>query len=154
MNSNSSLNGKSNNKLSMFRNQIDEIDRGLMDILIRRVSLSKEIAAYKLENDLPIRDRDRELILIDDRTKKIDDPVVREALADVRSENDPLVGLNNIMADINSRQKAMEGQLRMLFAEDGEDKRFEAKQLVQKMQFLVRLQQEAEEMEEELVATL
>ena len=83
MNSNSSLNGKSNNKLSMFRNQIDEIDRELMDILIRRVSLSKEIAAYKLENDLPIRDRDRELILIDDRTKKIDDPVVREALADV-----------------------------------------------------------------------
>ena len=48
----------------------------------------------------------------------------------------------------------MEGQLRKLFADDSEDKRLEAKQLVQKMQFLVRLQQEGEELEEELVATL
>jgi molecular chaperone HscB len=79
---------------------------------------------------------------------------LREALADVRAEADPLVGLNSIMADIKSRQKAMEGQLRMLFADDSEDKLLEAKQLVQKMQFLVRLQQEAEELEEELVATM
>ena len=79
---------------------------------------------------------------------------LREALADVRAEADPLVGLNSIMTDIKSRQKAMEGQLRMLFADDSEDKRLEAKQLVQKMQFLVRLQQEAEELEEELVATM
>ena len=79
---------------------------------------------------------------------------LREALADVRTEADPLGGLNNIMADIKTRQKAMEGQLRKLFADDSEDKRLEAKQLVQKMQFLVRLQQEGEELEEELAATL
>ncbi|NNF96952.1 MAG: Fe-S protein assembly co-chaperone HscB [Halobacteria archaeon] len=79
---------------------------------------------------------------------------LREALADVRTEADPLGGLNNIMTDIKSRQKVMEGQLRMLFADDSEDKRLEAKQLVQKMQFLVRLQQEAEDLEEELVNTL
>ncbi|MDH3947846.1 MAG: Fe-S protein assembly co-chaperone HscB [Gammaproteobacteria bacterium] len=79
---------------------------------------------------------------------------LREALADVRAAADPLVGLNSIMADIKTRQKAMEGQLQMLFADDSEDKRLEAKQLVQKMQFLVRLQQEAEELEEELVATM
>lgn len=79
---------------------------------------------------------------------------LREALADVRTKADPLGGLNNIMADIKARQKAMEGQLRMLFADTSNDKRLEAKQLVQKMQFLVRLQQEAEDLEEELVATL
>lgn len=79
---------------------------------------------------------------------------LREALADVRAEADPLGGLNSIMADIKTRQKAMEGQLRMLFADDSEDNRLEAKQLVQKMQFLVRLQQEAEDMEEELIDTL
>lgn len=78
---------------------------------------------------------------------------LREALADVRTKADPLGGLNNIMADIKVRQKAMEGQLRMLFADASEDKRFEAKQLVQKMQFLVRLQQEAEDLEEELVTS-
>jgi len=77
---------------------------------------------------------------------------LREALADVRAETDPLDGLNRIMADIKSRQQTMEGQLRVLFAEDIEDKRLEAKQLVQKMQFLVRLQEEAEGLEEELVA--
>ena len=79
---------------------------------------------------------------------------LREALADVRAVTDPLAGLNHIMADIKSRQKTMEDQLRALFAEDTEDKRLEAKQLVQKMQFLVRLQEEAEGLEEELVMDL
>jgi molecular chaperone HscB len=79
---------------------------------------------------------------------------LREALADVRSVTDPLGGLNNIMLDIKARQRAMEDQLRMLFADDDEANRLEAKQLVQKMQFLLRLQQEAEELEEELVAGL
>ena len=79
---------------------------------------------------------------------------LREALADVRMASDPLGGLNNIMQDIKARQSTMEGQLRELFAEDTEDKRAAAKQLVQKMQFLVRLQEEAEGLEEELVADL
>jgi len=79
---------------------------------------------------------------------------LREALADVRTIADPLDGLNNIMADIKVRQRAMESQLRMLFADASDDKRLEAKQLVQKMQFLARLQQEAEDLEEELVASL
>ena len=79
---------------------------------------------------------------------------LREALAEVRAEVDPFGSLNNIMADIKTRQKAMESRLQELFAGGGEDSRLEAKQLVQKMQFLVRLQQEAEDLEEELVATL
>lgn len=79
---------------------------------------------------------------------------LREALAEVRAEVDSLASLNNIMADIKTRQKAMENRLQELFAGGGEDTRLEAKQLVQKMQFLVRLQQEAEDLEEELVATL
>ncbi len=79
---------------------------------------------------------------------------LREALADVRSLSDPLEGLNSIMADIKSRQREMEGRLGLLLAEDNEGKRREAKHLVQKMQFLVRLQQEAEELEEEVVASL
>ncbi len=76
---------------------------------------------------------------------------LREALAEVRTAADPLAGLNNIMADIKARQKKMEGELRQMFAEDSEDNRNEAKQQVQKMQFLIRLQQEAEDMEEELL---
>ena len=79
---------------------------------------------------------------------------LREALADVRTESDPLAGLNRIMADIKSRQRTMEDQLRELFTEDSEAKWLAAKQIVQKMQFLVRLQEEAEELEEELVTDL
>jgi len=79
---------------------------------------------------------------------------LREALAEVKTKTDPLTSLTDIMADIKARQQAMEGQLRQLFAEDNDETRQQAKQLVQKMQFLVRLQQEAEELEEELVAVM
>lgn len=79
---------------------------------------------------------------------------LREALAEVSTSSDPLSNFNSIMADIKSRQQLMEQQLRELFAVDNTESRQQAKQLVQKMQFLLRLQQEAEELEEELVAAL
>lgn len=79
---------------------------------------------------------------------------LREALAEIRTASDPLAALNHVMQDIKARQTAMENKLRELFAEDTEAKRLAAKQLVQKMQFLIRLQQEAEELEEELVTEL
>jgi molecular chaperone HscB len=79
---------------------------------------------------------------------------LREALAEVRTTSDPFASLSGIMADIKTRQQLMEKQLRELFTKDNEETRQQAKQLVQKMQFLVRLQQEAEELEEELVAAM
>ena len=42
----------------------------------------------------------------------------------------------------------------IIYKHQHEPARLEAKQLVQKMQFLARLQQEAEDLEEELVASL
>lgn len=69
--------------LNVFREAIDAIDNELMDILIRRMELSKQIAQYKNENNLPTRDRKRELEMIEKRTGSIDDPVVKEALSDV-----------------------------------------------------------------------
>jgi len=79
---------------------------------------------------------------------------LREALAEIRATADPLTSLTDIMADINARQQLMEDQLRQLFAEDSETTRQQAKQLVQKMQFLIRLREEAEELEEELLAVV
>ena len=89
-----------------------------------------------------------------DPTFLVEQMELREVLAEVKTKTDPLTSLTDIMADINARQQAMEGQLRQLFAEDNDETRQQAKQLVQKMQFLVRLQQEAEELEEELVAVM
>ena len=79
---------------------------------------------------------------------------LREALAEVRTSSDPLANLNGIMSDIKVRQQSMEQQLRELFAADNTESRQQAKQLVQKMQFLLRLQQEAEDLEEEVIAAL
>ena len=77
------VNNLNNERLSTFRNQIDVIDQELMRILMSRMALSKEIAAYKQDHNLKIRDRERELQLIEDRTRDIDDEVLREALTDV-----------------------------------------------------------------------
>ena len=79
---------------------------------------------------------------------------LREALADVRTTSDPVASLSGIMADIKARQDLMEQQLSELFTSDNAESRQQAKQLVQKMQFLIRLQQEAEELEEELMAAI
>ena len=79
---------------------------------------------------------------------------LREALAEVKTKTDPLTSLTDIMADIDARQTAMESQLRQLFAEDSHTTRQQAKQMVQKMQFLIRLREEAEELEEELLAVM
>lgn len=42
------------------RNEIDKIDRELTDLFVKRMKLSKEIAAYKKENNLPVFDKTRE----------------------------------------------------------------------------------------------
>lgn len=42
------------------RNEINKIDRELTDLFVKRMKLSKEIAAYKKENNLPVFDKTRE----------------------------------------------------------------------------------------------
>jgi len=76
-------NEKSNNGMNAFRDEIDAIDQQLVDILVERMALSKEIAEYKQANNLAIRDRHREIELIESRTEHIKDPVVKQALAEV-----------------------------------------------------------------------
>ena len=73
---------------------------------------------------------------------------LREALAAVRNEADPFTALNRILADLDSERQRLEAELaRQLEAGDDEA----ARQLVQKLQFFERLQQEAEEIEESLL---
>ncbi len=79
---------------------------------------------------------------------------LREALAEVRDSDDPLATLNGIMQDITRHQARMIDEIREHLASDDDTSRQQAKQLVQKMQFFNRLQQEAEELEESLVDSL
>lgn len=69
--------------LKVFREKIDALDHELVEILIKRMNLSREIAEYKKEMGLQIRDRNREIELIEDRLKDIDDPTLKFALEDV-----------------------------------------------------------------------
>ncbi|HID48521.1 MAG TPA: Fe-S protein assembly co-chaperone HscB [Chromatiales bacterium] len=79
---------------------------------------------------------------------------LREALAAVAQQADPLAALAVFMQDIRDRQQAMETRLQILLRQDDADSLDRAKQVIQEMQFLLRLQQEAEETEETLVDAL
>lgn len=73
---------------------------------------------------------------------------LRETLAEVKSATDPLMALAKSMDDIGQRYNAMINELSSLL--DNPEQTDEGKQAVQKLQFLTKLQQEAEAIEEEL----
>jgi len=58
-------------QLQEFRAQIDKIDSCLVDLFEMRMNLAKRIAAYKLENDLPILNEKREAEVIEKNLSKL-----------------------------------------------------------------------------------
>ena len=48
------------NKLEEYRNQINDIDKRILDLIKNRMSLSLKIGAYKKENNIPILNSNRE----------------------------------------------------------------------------------------------
>ena len=78
---------------------------------------------------------------------------LRESLAELPQQDDPLTSLNQIMADIKERISAVLNDIAgQLASEELDDKQKNSvKQLIHKMQFLNKLQQEAEYQEENLL---
>ena len=78
---------------------------------------------------------------------------LREALAELSQTADPMASLNAIMADIKSRIKDILKQLAAGLEQEHIDdsQKSSLKQLIHKMQFLNKLQQEAEYQEENLL---
>ena len=70
ININLSLINIMDNKLSILRSEIEEIDSLLLDLLCKRLNISKEIGIIKKENNLPIFDETREKELIQKLIKK------------------------------------------------------------------------------------
>jgi len=100
-------------------------------------------------------------IKYDDERETIQDPEflmeqmeLREALSDVRDSNDAIANLDSMLADISKRVKRAQESLSSLLVETTEQNLLKAKKIIQEMQFLLKLQREAEDLEEDLVNAL
>jgi molecular chaperone HscB len=75
---------------------------------------------------------------------------LREALADVSTQSDPLSSIADVLATVSSETKALIAQLGERLEQDHDEARAQAKQMVLKLQFLYKLRDEAEAREAEL----
>jgi len=77
---------------------------------------------------------------------------LREELEAIAQADDPLEKISQFLAELEQYRQAMYTELKSLFADETPENLQAAKQSVQKIRFLNRLQQEAEEQEEDLLA--
>ncbi|MBQ7741091.1 MAG: chorismate mutase [Eubacterium sp.] len=57
-------------ELLKLRNEIDEIDDELIPLLLRRLEVSKEVAKYKIEHNMPVLNVEREQEILNDVAEK------------------------------------------------------------------------------------
>ena len=74
---------------------------------------------------------------------------LRESLAEVRQQDDPLGALDRLGAHIEARFRELEARLGQVLDADAGDAA-EAAALVQKMQFFTRLREEVQQLEADL----
>lgn len=132
----------------------------------RRLSVEKAAAineAYQILKSPQRRARymlELQSVSFDDEKDTALDPAflmeqieLREALSELSQTEDPMASLNNIMADIKKRITTVLLAIREGLEQEqlDETQKSSLKQLVHKMQFLNKLQQEAEYQEENLL---
>lgn len=61
-------------KLEELRAVINEIDEKMIGLFIDRMQVVKEIARYKIENDMQVLDESREQFIIKKHTENVKDP--------------------------------------------------------------------------------
>ena len=52
-------------EISELRNTIDKLDREIVELLVKRMGVSAEVAAYKIANNMPVLDKNRETALLE-----------------------------------------------------------------------------------------
>lgn len=60
-----------NEQIRKLRQEIDTIDTEIQALFLRRMSIVKEIASYKMANDIPVYDAAREAEIIEKRLAAI-----------------------------------------------------------------------------------
>jgi len=68
-------------KINDLRQKIDEFDDQMLDLLVKRFAVSKEIGQIKAVSNLMIRDPNRERKIIDRLTKKLKGKLDRDDIA-------------------------------------------------------------------------
>ena len=58
-------------KLENCRVLIDNIDNSIIELYEKRMDVVKEVIKYKIENNIPITDSNRELSMLENNLKKI-----------------------------------------------------------------------------------
>lgn len=108
-------------------------------------------ARYMLELQSVSFDDEKDMAL--DPTFLMEQIELREALAELNQSTDPIASLNKIMADIKSRISVVIQGLREGLEQEQLDEvqKINLKQMIHKMQFLNKLQEEAEYQEENLL---
>lgn len=68
------------NELKQLRDRIDKIDRNIFELLEERFEIVKKVGEYKKENNLPVRNKQREQEIVTERikTSKLDANFVRD----------------------------------------------------------------------------
>ena len=76
-----------NNSLDKARKNINEIDREMAELFVKRMRAVEKVLEYKRENGLPIFDADREKEIIERGESLIDDVAMREYYLDFLRSN-------------------------------------------------------------------
>jgi len=75
----------SQEKINALRNIIDDFDDQILDLLVKRFSVSKEIGSIKTEYGLEIGDPNREREIIDRLSKNLDGKLNRDDISAIFS---------------------------------------------------------------------
>ena len=70
-------------KIDKLRKEIDEVDQKLMNLLLKRFSITKKIGQVKTSNSISIDDNDRENNIINHLSNKANNDLRKEDIADI-----------------------------------------------------------------------
>lgn len=70
-------------QLEQYRQEIDAIDRELVDLFLRRMEVTGKVGEWKQQNGVPVLDAEREKRVIAAKTALTDDPARRADLAEL-----------------------------------------------------------------------
>ena len=64
--------------LKQCREQLDIIDKEIIKLFEKRMSVIKDVALYKKQNNLPIVDEEREKIILQNNLEKFNNPELKQ----------------------------------------------------------------------------